>query len=150
MTRWLLWITYFHHTTCEAQNWGHSAQRQQRNEKCDLSFELNKCRIIHYSVSYVLLSVMYTDNVDNQTSKAVQGTLSIPPTVSQEFVFKQSKHTPPHTGTHRDTHTHAHTHMHCSLMNIAEQQAITHTSFISPYCFHSLHTYSCRHWQRQT
>lgn len=34
-------------------------------------------------------------------------------------------------------------------MNIAEQQAITHTSFISPYCFRSSRTYSCRHWQRR-
>lgn len=88
------------------------------------SIEPNTCRVIRYGVSICLMCYCqwwYNDNVDNQTSKAVQGTIAKPPTVSQEFVFKQSKNTD--------------THMRCSLMNIAEQQAITHTSFISPVLF---------------
>lgn len=43
-----------------------------------------------------------------------------------------------HTRVHIHTHTKK---AHMRLMNIAEQQVITHTSSVSLHCFYSLHTY---------
>ena len=40
---------------------------------------------------------------------------------------------------HTQTHRHTHTHMRRCLMNIAEQQVITHTSLISLCCVHWVH-----------
>lgn len=52
------------------------------------------------SVSCVTVSDVPLTMLTTEPRKAAQGTLSIPPTVSQEFVFKQSKHTLDSTHTH--------------------------------------------------
>lgn len=139
LTHQLEWITHFLHRTCEARL--HRGIKEVRSGFYRW-MEPNKCRVIQLGVSSIC-RVRYCQ-------------WCVPTLLTTKPQRPHREHCPylllflrnlclSKANTLRHTHAHIHTqtcalaHMH--LMNIAEQQVITHTSSVSLHCFYSLHTY---------
>lgn len=102
-------------------------QRQQRNETVTCgSMEPNKCRTIRYGVSICCMRypqwciLMILTTKPQKPCRKQFGYLLLFP----RYLCLSKANTLHHTQTHKQTQ------MQRNLMNIAEQQAITHTSFI--------------------